>query len=72
MTASANVVRESDIGIGVSLVKGAGKAIVADNIIAGSKTALAGMEWQTNVTGDLTRAADGQQANLTFARNRAG
>ncbi len=72
VTASANVVRESDIGIAVSLVNGAGKVIVADNIIAGSKTALAGMEWQKKVTGDLTRAADGQQANLTFARNRAG
>ena len=72
VTANANVVRDSDIGIAVSLVNGAGETIVADNIIAGSKTALAGMAWQKKVTGDLARDADGRKANLTFARNRAG
>jgi hypothetical protein len=43
---NANVVRAADIGIAVSVVHGAGTAVIADNLISGARMgAILGMEW---------------------------
>lgn len=71
VTASANVVRQAKIGIGVSLAKGAGAAQVSDNILAEcNQAALVGMAWSKVTTGELAARADGAAQNLSFARNR--
>jgi uncharacterized secreted repeat protein (TIGR03808 family) len=53
-----NVVRDAPIGIGVSIVQGAGSAVIADNVISGaSRGAVLGMNFDEPATGDLARGA---------------
>lgn len=55
---SDNVIRDVDIGIGVSVAEGAGAAQVVDNHIAGARLhAMAGMAWQDVMSDDLARDA---------------
>lgn len=54
---TGNVIRDTPIGIGVSVVPGAGVTHVADNLIAGArKGAIVGMDHDKTVTPDLTTA----------------
>lgn len=56
VSAIGNVVRQSGIGIAVSVMRGAGTALIADNVIAGSsRGAILGMDRQKPVTGDLAK-----------------
>jgi uncharacterized secreted repeat protein (TIGR03808 family) len=67
---SANVIRESPTGIRVSVVEGAGKAIIVDNIISGATNgAIVGHHWEEAVTGDLADGGWRSPANLSIARN---
>jgi uncharacterized secreted repeat protein (TIGR03808 family) len=51
-----NVVRDAPIGIGVSVVAGAGSAVIADNMISGaSRGAVLGMNLDRPATSDLAR-----------------
>jgi uncharacterized secreted repeat protein (TIGR03808 family) len=51
-----NVVRDAPIGIGVSIVAGAGSALIADNMISGaSRGAVLGMNLDRPATSDLAR-----------------
>ena len=53
-----NVVRDAPIGVGVSIVEGAGAAVIADNIISGaSQGAVLGMNFDQPATADLARGA---------------
>jgi uncharacterized secreted repeat protein (TIGR03808 family) len=53
-----NVVRDAPIGIGVSIVQGAGSAVIADNVISGaSRGAVLGMNFDEPATADLARGA---------------
>ncbi len=71
VTVTGNVVRTSPIGIAVSVVPGAGSALVADNLIAGATTgAVVGMEDGKAVTGDLAREDGSRFAQLTITGNR--
>jgi uncharacterized secreted repeat protein (TIGR03808 family) len=66
---TGNVVRRAGIGIAVSIVPGAGSALIADNLIAAAKRgAIVGMEWMKPVTGDL--AAENRFAQLSISGNR--
>jgi uncharacterized secreted repeat protein (TIGR03808 family) len=69
---SDNVVREVDIGIGISVAEGAGAAQVVDNHVSGARLhAIAGMAWQDVVSGDL--AADAAQfPHVTVDGNTVG
>jgi uncharacterized secreted repeat protein (TIGR03808 family) len=70
VTATGNLVRQSPIGIAVSVAPGAGSALVADNLIAGATSgAVVGMDGLKPVTGDLTRDAS-RYAQLTITGNR--
>ena len=53
---TGNVVRDAPIGIGVSIVAGAGSAVIADNMISGaSRGAVLGMNLDRPATSDLAR-----------------
>lgn len=59
VSATSNIVRDLSIGIGVSVVAGAGRATLSDNIVTGAKVAsIAGMEWETVAVKDLVRRAN--------------
>jgi uncharacterized secreted repeat protein (TIGR03808 family) len=71
ISVSANVVRNVDIGIAVSVVAGAGAAVIADNLISGARLgAILGMEWTNAVTGDLGKTGASQYAQLSIGGNR--
>ncbi len=72
-----NVVRDAPIGVGVSIVEGAGGAVIADNVISGaSRGAVLGMNFDEPVTADLARGGaappqlriSGNQASVTPGR----
>jgi len=70
VTVTGNVVRSADVGIAVSVVPGAGSAVIADNLISGARRgAILGMDRRTPVTGEL--ATDGARfAQLAISGNR--
>jgi len=71
VTITGNVVRAAAIGIGVSVVPGAGGAVIADNMISGSRRgAILGMDHLEVVSGDLTRDGAARYAQLSIAGNR--
>ena len=54
VTATGNVVRRTKIGIAVSVVEGAGPALIANNLIdAATAGAILGMRWADVATGEL-------------------
>jgi uncharacterized secreted repeat protein (TIGR03808 family) len=64
-----NVVRETEIGIGVSVAEGAGAVLVSDNLVSGARRAgIAGLAWSEVVTEDLARDA-GQFPRVTLDGN---
>jgi uncharacterized secreted repeat protein (TIGR03808 family) len=70
VTVTGNVVRASDVGIAVSVVPGAGSAVIADNLISGARRgAILGMNHHTPVTGELANDA-GRFAQLAISGNR--
>jgi hypothetical protein len=70
VSATGNVVRDCGVGIAVSVVAGAGSALIADNLISGSRRgAILGMDGHAAVTGELAGEAP-RFAHLTIAGNR--
>jgi uncharacterized secreted repeat protein (TIGR03808 family) len=68
---TGNVVRAAPVGIAVQVTRGAGQALIADNLIAGARDgAVVGMEWKKPVTGDLTVAGASEMAQVTVRGNR--
>ncbi len=66
-----NVVRDAPIGVGVSIVEGAGGAVIADNLISGaSRGAILGMNFDQPATADLARGA-AAPAQLRISGNQA-
>jgi hypothetical protein len=68
---TGNVIRGTPTGIAVSVTKGAGAAVIAQNIITGARRgAVVGMEWQQVVTADLALVAPGAYPQLTISGNQ--
>jgi uncharacterized secreted repeat protein (TIGR03808 family) len=68
---TGNVVRTANVGIAVSVASGAGTAVIADNLIAGTQRgAIVGMERQKQVTGDLAADGAARYAHLAINGNR--
>ena len=68
---TGNVVRQSEVGVAVSVVPGTGAALIADNLITGSKRgAIVGVERKKIVTGDLSRDGAARYAHLAISGNR--
>jgi uncharacterized secreted repeat protein (TIGR03808 family) len=72
VSVTGNVVRDVEIGIGISVAEGAGKALVAGNHITESRrAAIAGLAWRDVVSDDLARDA-GRFPNVTIGGNSVG
>lgn len=69
VSVTGNVVRGAPLGIAVSVVNGAGTAVIAGNLISGSKGAIVGMDHAKAVTGDLSQES-ARYANLQISGNR--
>ncbi len=70
VTASDNLVRNCTVGIGVSLTKGAGPALIANNQVSGSsETAIAGVDHDKVVVPDLNGPELFKRKNATFTGN---
>jgi uncharacterized secreted repeat protein (TIGR03808 family) len=68
---TGNVVRQSSIGIAVSVVAGAGTAVISANMLAGTpRGAIVGMEWHKPVTGDLALAGAERYPQLKIGGNQ--
>jgi uncharacterized secreted repeat protein (TIGR03808 family) len=71
VTATGNIIRNADVGIAVSVLPGAGNAVIAGNLIAGAvRGAIVGMEWEKPVSGDLGKEGAGRYAQLVVSGNR--
>jgi uncharacterized secreted repeat protein (TIGR03808 family) len=70
---TGNVVRKAGIGIAVSVVPGAGSALIAANVVSQSaRGAIVGMDHARAVTGDLARNGARLHDHLSIADNRTG
>lgn len=73
IAATGNVVRSSATGVAVSVVEGAGAAVISDNMFEATPNgAVVGYEWAKPVTGDLAREGTAHYRNVTVERNRVG
>jgi uncharacterized secreted repeat protein (TIGR03808 family) len=71
VTVTGNVVRQADIGIGISVARGTGTAIIADNIISGVRRgAIVGMDKLTIATDDLSTDGSLRSTQLSISGNR--
>ncbi|RUV22409.1 TIGR03808 family TAT-translocated repetitive protein [Mesorhizobium sp. M7A.F.Ca.MR.245.00.0.0] len=70
VAATGNIIRNAGTGIVVSVVEGAGTAVISDNIIDGALNgAVVGQRWAEPATGDLASSNDTGYAHLTVERN---
>jgi uncharacterized secreted repeat protein (TIGR03808 family) len=68
---TGNIVRQSGIGIAVSVTSGAGAALIVDNLIAETRRgAVVGMEHHKVLTGDLSGGGAERHPHLTVRGNR--
>ena len=71
VTVTGNVVREADIGIGVSVVAGAGAALIANNLIARARSgAIIGMDHMRPATADLATEGAARPSLLAISGNQ--
>jgi uncharacterized secreted repeat protein (TIGR03808 family) len=67
---TGNVVRNAAVGIGISVVPGAGTALVNGNMISGStKGAVVGLDHATPITADLAREATSGFRQIALGHN---
>ena len=67
---TGNVIRNAFIGIGVSVVPGAGTTLVNNNLVAGSaRSAIVGLDHAKPVTGDLGRESASRFAQIVLGGN---
>lgn len=70
VTISGNMLRNCDVGVGVSVVEGVGPATVVGNTIAGSRRGgVFGYRWREVATPDLTLGGSGGLPGLTVSQN---
>ena len=72
VTATGNVIRRAKIGIAVSVVEGAGSAVISDNLISDAEQgAILGTRWDQVATDELIEGAEAPP-NVTIGGNRKG
>ena len=73
VVATGNVIRAAPTGIAVTVVDGAGPAVISDNVISGaSNGAVVGYRWSDAATGDMASGGSSGYAHLTVERNHVG
>ncbi|UDL92761.1 TIGR03808 family TAT-translocated repetitive protein [Mesorhizobium sp. PAMC28654] len=71
VVATGNIIRKAGTGIVVTVVEGAGTAVISDNVIDGVQNgAVIGQRWAQPVTADLAGSGNAGYAHLTVERNR--
>jgi uncharacterized secreted repeat protein (TIGR03808 family) len=71
VAATGNVIRQAPVGIAVTVVEGAGSAVISDNVISGAEHgAVIGMRWAEPVTDDLALNGARGYPHLIVERNR--
>lgn len=69
--ASQNVIRQTPIGMAVSVADGAGTAMITQNLFENTKDgAIVAHKWATPVSGDLTESGAAQWPRLTLRDNQ--
>jgi uncharacterized secreted repeat protein (TIGR03808 family) len=67
---TGNVVRNANVGIGVSVVPGAGSVLVNDNMISGTAHgAIVGLDHEKPVTGDLVKEGTSRFPQIVIGSN---
>jgi uncharacterized secreted repeat protein (TIGR03808 family) len=70
VVATGNIIRKAGTGIVVTVVEGAGTAVISDNVIDGVQNgAVIGQRWAQPVTADLAASGNTGYAHLTVERN---
>jgi len=70
VVATGNIVRKARTGIAVTVVEGAGPAVISDNVISeAAKGAILGFRWSDPVTADMASEGNPGYAHLTVERN---
>jgi uncharacterized secreted repeat protein (TIGR03808 family) len=70
VVATGNIIRKAGTGIAVTVVEGAGTAVISDNVIDGAQNgAIVGQRWAEPVTGDLASSDSAGYTHLTVERN---
>jgi uncharacterized secreted repeat protein (TIGR03808 family) len=70
VTVTGNVIRRAGTGIAVTVVEGAGSAVISDNVIEATiHGAIVGHRWAEPSTGDLASLGSAGHAHLTVERN---
>jgi uncharacterized secreted repeat protein (TIGR03808 family) len=73
VVATGNVIRNSGVGIAVSVVEGTGLAMISNNVIDKAQNgAIVGYRWADPATGDLARGASEKFPNLEIGKNSVG
>lgn len=71
LVATGNIIRQTPIGCAVSVVEGAGSAVISDNLFQqAEKGAVLGFRWDKPTTGDLTVKGSEEFPQLTIEKNR--
>ena len=70
VVATSNIVRKAGEGVAVSVVEGAGAAVICDNVIDGARRGVVGYRWGDPASGDLAVEGAGAFGHLTVERNR--
>lgn len=70
VVATGNMIRDAGVGIGVTVVDGAGPVLISGNLLADIRDgAIRGMHWAEFVTGDIADDAS-DHPNITLLQNR--
>jgi uncharacterized secreted repeat protein (TIGR03808 family) len=73
VVATGNIVRRARTGIAVTVVEGAGGAIISDNVISETTDgAIVGFRWTDAASGDLSLPGAESFSHLTISGNHAG
>ncbi|HEY0125352.1 MAG TPA: TIGR03808 family TAT-translocated repetitive protein [Rhizobium sp.] len=71
LVATGNIIRQTPIGCVVSVVEGAGSAVISDNLFQQvEKGAIVGFRWDKPASGDLTVKGSEEFPQLTIEKNR--
>jgi uncharacterized secreted repeat protein (TIGR03808 family) len=71
LVATGNIIRQATVGCAVSVVDGAGSAVISDNLFQQmEKGAIFGFRWDKPATGDLTVKGQEEFPQLTIEKNR--
>ena len=70
VSVTGNTVRDANIGVGVSVVKGTGKAVVSGNVFDATRTgAIVGLEWLKIASGDMALHGNQGFDGVTVEKN---